>query len=84
MSSQELILTIKDIIDKAANKGLLHNDRMSLLMDLECVAKEFDTDLKALLDSNELNFAHDINGIQNNLDRRNKRLVNHFIPRFLR
>lgn len=79
---KEVFLKIVDIAKRAENKELLAFDRMSLIMDLESANEEFDLRLDALLDADDFNFAHDIIGIQNNLDRKTKKMKNFFVPRY--
>lgn len=83
MNKENLVLIAK-IVDRAEEKRLLMFDRISLLMDLECTAKEFDLRLSDLLNADDFNFSHDICGIQNNLNRETKKMENFFVPRFAR
>ena len=69
---------------RAESMNLLMFDRISLIMDLECVNQEFNLRLSDLLNADKFNFAHDICGIQNNLNRNTKQLENLFVPRFSR
>ena len=73
-----------EIAERAEDMNLLIVDRISLIMDLECVNKEFDLRLKELLNADDFNFSHDICGIQKNLNRKTKELENFFVPRFSR
>ncbi|KXZ22478.1 hypothetical protein AXI58_10140 [Bacillus nakamurai] len=57
-------------------------DRMSLIMDLKCVNEEFNLRLEDLLNADDFNFSHDILGIQNNLNREERKMENLFVPRF--
>ena len=71
-----------DIVKRADEMDLLMFDRMSLMMDIEVVYEETGLKLTELLNADDLNFAHDIVGIQQNVDRVNKKLINHFLPRY--
>lgn len=78
------MLTIIKIVQKADNMGLMHFDRMSLIMDLDVANKKFDLRLNELLEADDFNFSHEICGIQNNIDRTTKTFMNCFVPRFSR
>ena len=73
---------ISEITKRAEKVNLLAFDRLSLMMDIECAHKEFNLRLNDLLNADEFNFAHDIIGIQNNIDRKNVKMANCFVPRF--
>lgn len=75
-------LTIMKIAERADEKGLLMFDRLSLIMDIEAVHAEIGLRLEELLNADDANFAHDIVGIQQNVDRVNKMLTNCFLPRY--
>lgn len=75
-------LTIMKIAERADEKGLLMFDRLSLIMDIEAVHAEIGLRLEELLNADDANFAHDIVGIQQNVDRVNKKLTNCFLPRY--
>lgn len=81
------------IAERAQQKGLCHFDKLSLLMDLEAAQIAFDIDCKRLLEADDFNFAHDIIGIQNYINRTKTDLFsnephvvfeNCFVPRFAR
>lgn len=82
MNNKETFLKIVDIAKRAEEKNLLMFDRMSLIMDLECVNEEFNLRIEDLLNADDFNFAHDILGIQNNLNREKRKMENLFVPRF--
>ena len=69
---------------KAAKKGLLQFELMSLIIDLTIAHKQFNLDLDRLLNAPDFDFAHDIVGIQNNINRETKVVENHFLPRYAR
>lgn len=77
----ELIRKIAAIADE---KGLIMFDKMSLIMDLECCMNLFELRLEEFLNADDFNFAHDIVGIQKNLNRETKKMNNYFLPRFAR
>lgn len=81
MNKTECDLVMK-IVKRADDKELLLFDRLSLMMDLECCINLFDLRLEDLLNADDFNFAHDIVGIQNNLNRETKQMENYFLPRF--
>jgi hypothetical protein len=84
MSKRETTLKIVEIAKRAESRNLLAFDRMSLIMDLQVAHDEFDLRLDELLDADNFNFAHDIVGIQNHINRETKTMENHFVPRFAR
>ena len=83
MTNKEYFL-ISDIAKKAAKKGLLQFELMSLIIDLTIAHKQFNLDLDRLLNAPDFDFAHDIVGIQNNINRETKVVENHFLPRYAR
>jgi hypothetical protein len=75
-------MVIAEIAKRADEMGLMMFDRMSMMMDIEAVHAEIGLRLDDLLKADDFNFGHDIIGIQQNIDRENKKLNNHFLPRF--
>ena len=75
-------LIIVEIAKRAESKGLLMFDRLSLIMDIEAAHNECNLRLNDLLKADEFDFAHDIVGIQKNIDRDTKQLMNCFLPRY--
>ncbi len=58
-------------------------DRLSLIMDIDCVNEIIPLDLKAMIeDLDSEHVAHDVFGIAQNFDRETKTLVNGWTPRF--
>ena len=55
---------------------------MTILMDLENVHERTPLRLKEFLDADNFNFAHDITGIHNNMNRETGELEYRFSPRF--
>lgn len=56
------------IADRAEQMGY-DGERISLMMDIESADKKFNLRLEELLNADKANFAHDINGIINNIVR---------------
>ena len=83
MTKDEKMLIMR-IAEKADEKGLLLFDRLSLIMDIEAVHSEIGLKLNELLNADDMNFSHDIVGIQQNIDRDSKTLMNCFLPRYAR
>lgn len=75
-------LVIVEIAKRAEAMDLMLFDRLSLIMDIEAVHAEVGLKLTELLKAGDLDFAHDIVGIQQNIDRRTKKLKNLFLPRY--
>lgn len=82
MRNKDEFMKIAEIAKRADETGLLMFDRMSLILDLEAVHGEIGLKLEELLNADDLNFSHDIVGIQNNIDRQSKTLQNCFLPRY--
>lgn len=57
------------ICERAEKLGIGRGDRMNALMDIESADKRFNLRLDDWLKADDLNFAHDFNGIQNNIVR---------------
>jgi|TARA_R100000544_G_scaffold34719_3_gene21649 hypothetical protein len=73
---------IVQILDRCPAR-LIFVDRMSLHMDLCAThANGNPMDFARLLAADDFNFAHDIAGIQNHLNRNTGKLENFFSPRF--
>lgn len=81
MSRDEKMVVV-EIAKRADALGIMMFDRMSLMMDVEAVHAEIGLKLDELLNADDMNFTHDIVGIQNNLDRESKKLQNFFLPRY--
>ena len=81
MTKEEMKLTIK-AIDRADKLLLIdqyfENPRFTLLMDLEVLTG---AEIKRLMKFDDFSFAHDIVGIQANIDRNTGKLRNCFVPR---
>ena len=81
MSKDEKVLIMK-IAERADEMDLMMFDRVSLIMDIEAVHAEVGLRLDDFLNADDLNFAHDVVGIQQNIDRQSKKLTNLFLPRY--
>lgn len=82
MRNKERFLMYVKIAERAEEMGIYHGERFSLLMDIENADKVFNLRLEDWLNADNFNFAHDIVGIVNNIDRRNPSDFNLFVPRF--
>ena len=84
------IVLINQIIDRAAELGIMYSSRLSHSMYINYAVQVFDIDLKAWLDSTNNDFIHDYVGIYKNIDRdaisskhfASKNDFGIFIPRF--
>ena len=81
MTKDEMLI-IADIAKRAEEKGLLMFDRMSLIMDIQVAHKQFNLKLNEWLKADDLDFSHDIVGIQQNINRETKKVENCFLPRY--
>lgn len=82
MNKERNVLYLK-IVQRAAKQGYIR-DRLQFLMDLESADKKFDLRLEELLSADEINFAHDINGIEKNIVRNKFPATDFgdFVPRY--
>lgn len=70
------------IAERAERMGLLASDRFTFMMDLSHANEEFNLRLTDLANADDFNFAHDIVGIQNNINRTEGKMMNMFVPRY--
>lgn len=82
MMNKERFLMYVKIAERAEQMGIYNGERISLLMDIENADKVFNMRLEDWLKADNFNFAHDVVGIVNNIDRRNPTEFNLFVPRF--
>ena len=77
------------IVLRAEGYGLI-NDRLTFMIDTDYAIKQWDIDLSAWLYADKVDFAHDVIGIQQNIDRQfcsnhhKPKFDNCFMPRFAR
>lgn len=86
VTDQEM-LVIDRIVVRAAKAadaaGCPNLDRLSLMMDLcACHANGCPLKLEELAKADDFNFAHDVFGIRNHMDRSTGKLTGCFLPRF--
>lgn len=74
-----------EIAKRAENEDLYSGERISLLMDIESADLKFHLRLDDWLKADEFNFAHDLYGIMNNINRTEFPAIDFglFIPRFV-
>lgn len=82
MDAKEKFMTYVKLAERAEKMEIYKGERFSLLMDIENADKVFNLRLEELLNADDFNFAHDIVGIVNNIDRRNPTDFNLFVPRY--
>ena len=84
MKSKDKFMMYVKIAQRAEGMDLYNGERMTFLMDLESADSKFDLRLEDLLSADDLNFAHDITGIVNNINRSNfpSTDFNLFVPRY--
>lgn len=76
---------IGKIAVRAAKLGMLTGwyDRQTLIMDMTAAhSNGCPIDFERLLSADDFNFAHDVAGIANHIDRETGKLAGHFLPRF--
>lgn len=74
--------TIVKICERAEAMDIAPKERITLIMDLENTHKSVGLNLEALLAADDLNFAHDVVGIQNHMNRETKELDDFYVPRY--
>ena len=83
MKDKERFLMYVKICERAEKMGIYHGERHTLLMDIESADNAFNMRLEDWLKADNFNFAHDIVGIVNNIDRSNfPGEFSRFLPRF--
>lgn len=69
MKTKEKFMMYVKIAQRAEGMNLYHGERATFLMDLESADNAFNLRLEDLLNADDLNFAHDVVGIVNNINR---------------
>ena len=82
MKDKKRFLMYVKIAERAEKMGIYKGERLSLLMDIENADNQFNLRLNDWLEADNFNFAHDVVGIVNNIDRRNPADFGLFVPRF--
>lgn len=82
MKTKEKFMMYVKVAQRAEGMGIYTGERFTLLMDLENADNAFNLRLEELLNADDVNFAHDVLGIVNNIDRHNPTDFNLFIPRY--
>ena len=82
MFDKSRFMTYVKIAQRAEGMGIYHGERFTLLMDIENADKVFNIRLEDWLNADDGNFAHDIVGIVNNINRSNPTDFNLFVPRY--
>lgn len=72
---------ISKVCDRAEAMRASQTSRITLFMDIDNANKQFDLKPE-LLEADDQNFAHDIVGIQNGMDRSQGKVTNFFLPRY--
>lgn len=83
MDRRQEFEVIGKICERAEALGLSDpKRRFTLLMDLDKTNESVGLDLVGLLEADELNFSHDIIGIQRHINRETGELMDFFLPRY--
>ena len=69
MKNKERFMMYVEIAKRAEEMKIYNGERMTLLMDLESADNIFNLRLEDLLKADNFNFAHDVIGIMNNINR---------------
>ncbi len=75
---------IARIASRAEHMGLNTRDRIDIIMDLEAAHHVCPLNLDALHNASPTDFAHDVRGIINHLNRDTGTIANSFRPRYAR
>lgn len=82
VKARERFMMYVKIAQRAEGMGY-NGERRTLLMDIESADKTFNMRLEDWLNADDFNFAHDIYGIVNNIDRSKfPAEIHRFLPRF--
>lgn len=84
MIDREKMVLITQIVERADKLELLKSDRLNFMIDMEVATETFNLDLERMLNADNQNFAHDVVGIQNHINRDTKEFEGLFLPRFAR
>ena len=84
MKNKERFLMYVKVAQRAEGMGIYNGERSTLLMDIESADNAFNLRLEDMLEADDGNFAHDIVGIVNNIDRSTFPATdfNLFVPRY--
>lgn len=84
MKTKERFLMYVKVAERAEEMNIYNGQRMSLLMDIESADNAFNLRLEDLLKADNFNFAHDVVGIVNNINRNEfpAKDFGYFVPRF--
>lgn len=80
--SKEDFKVIRKIVDRVWKTDHGSGDKLNLIMDIEATHISRPLRLKELLEADDANFFHDINGIMRFIDRDTGELTGCFSPRF--
>ena len=80
MTKEDVLKEFK-VVDRADKLGIMQGDRATLSIDLDNADKAFSMCWDLLLEADDFGFAHDIIGIQNNINRETGEFENCFVPR---
>lgn len=84
MKDKERFLMYVKVAQRAEGMGIYNGERSTLLMDIESADNVFNMRLEDWLEADDFNFAHDVVGIVNNIDRSKFPATEfkRFLPRF--
>lgn len=81
MKTKEKMMMYVKVAERAEEIEIYNGERLKLLMDLENADNVFNLRLEDLLNADNFNFAHDVVGIVNNINRDTKEF-GLFVPRY--
>lgn len=80
-TKEEFEIIVK-ICERAEAMNIAPKERITLIMDLDNLHADMGLNLEAFLAGDDSNFAHDIVGIQNHMNRSTGKLEDFFVPRY--
>ncbi len=76
--------TIVKICERAEGLNIAPEDRFTLINDIRITHESMGLNLKELLKADDLNFSHDVVGIQTHINRETREIDDFFVPRYAR
>lgn len=73
------ILRVKE---RAEEMGIVQGSIQTLAIDLLNAEKTYNMNWEGLADADDVNFSHDVTGIQQHIDRNTSTFDEYFVPRF--
>lgn len=82
MSKRDDLEVMVEIAERAESINISYGERITFMMDLMNAHETFNLRLEELLKADNLDFVHDVVGIQKNINRSTCEFMNCFMPRY--